>query len=142
MTATRLTAILLSLVATEAAVMAIGYSLWREGAPAAGLFPFMAAALLLATGIGSAITRAESGGTEPINAGRFLRYGAVIALYPLLITIIGTLAATAAVFFVILRGIERQSWTTAIACSVAAAAGSWILFGYLLGVPLPSGLLE
>ncbi|WID99742.1 tripartite tricarboxylate transporter TctB family protein (plasmid) [Bosea vestrisii] len=139
---TRLTAALLSLIAATAALVSVGYGLWRHGAPGAGFLPFTAAALLLTTSIGVAATPAKGTDGDTLEAGRLLRYGAVIALYPLLILIIGTFAATAAVFLLILRGIEQRSWIAASVCSLAATAGSWILFGYLLDVPLPNGLLD
>ncbi|WP_072249509.1 tripartite tricarboxylate transporter TctB family protein [Chelatococcus sambhunathii] len=138
----RLASALLGLTAAAAAAMAVDYGLWRHGGPSAGLFPFAAAVLLLGAGVGSMIAAPDDAGGEPIAAGRFLRYGTVIALYPLLIAILGTLAATTLVFLVILRAIERQSWASAVTCSLLAAAGSWALFGYLLDVPLPRGLLD
>lgn len=142
MNAARLAATFLGLVAAAAATMAVGYGLWRTGGPGAGLFPFVAAILLLATSIGTMFSAAPTDDAVPIDAGRFVRYGAVIALYPPLIMIVGAIPATACVFLAILRGIERRSWMVAVICSFAAAAGAFVLFSYLLDVPLPRGLLE
>jgi putative tricarboxylic transport membrane protein len=142
MSAARFAATFLGLMAAAAAAMAVGYGLWRHGGPGAGLFPFVAAVLLLATSIGAVISSVPAGAAEPIDAGRFVRYGTVIALFPLLIMIVGTMPATACVFLAILRGIEGRSWTVAAACSLAAAAGTFVLFSYLLDVPLPRSILE
>lgn len=142
MSATRLAAALLGLVAIAAAAMAASYGLWQYDGPKAGLFPFVAAILLIGTSVRTAVSSTGTKVDDPVDAGRFLRYGTVIALYPLLIAIFGTMAATGCVFLAILRGIERQSWPVATSCSLAAMAGAIALFGYLLDVPLPRGILE
>ena len=42
----------------------------------------------------------------------------------------------------LLRAVERKSWTQAGAVALSASLVSYILFGLLLGAPLPAGILR
>ena len=41
----------------------------------------------------------------------------------------------------LLRAIEAQSWSKVIGIAVATALISYAIFGWLLGIPLPAGIL-
>jgi len=140
--AARLCCLCLALLAFAAAAVALHLGLWRYGSPGPGLFPFLAALLLLATALAALRDRGEQAeGAEPIDRPRFLRYGAAILVFMLLLKPLGALLASIGLFLAVLRGIERRSWLAAASVALVAAVGSWGLFRETLGVPLPRGLL-
>lgn len=142
MSAARLCCLCLALLALVAAVMALNLGLWRYGTPGPGLFPFLAALLLLGTALAALRgTGEQAGETEPVDRPRFLRYGLVVLTFTLLLKPLGTILASIALFLAVLRGIERRSWLAAASVALVAAVGSWGLFRETLGVPLPRGLL-
>ena len=55
--------------------------------------------------------------------------------------IVGYLAATFLFVICLLRGVERKRWMEAGLVAFCAALISYILFGLLLGAPLPAGFL-
>lgn len=142
MSAARLCSLCLALLALAAAVMALDLGLWRYGTPGPGLFPFLAALLLLGTALAAARERQETASeAEPVDRPRFLRYGLVVLAFTLLLKPLGTILASIGLFLAVLRGIERRSWLAAVSVALTAAVGSWGLFRETLGVPLPRGLL-
>ena len=78
-------------------------------------------------------------------AGRgWLRIGATLAVligFALVLEPLGFLASTFLLMFLLLRAIEPQPWRNVIAIAVATSLVSYGLFAWLLGVPLPAGIL-
>jgi putative tricarboxylic transport membrane protein len=55
---------------------------------------------------------------------------------------LGYLLATFLFIIFLLRAVERQSWGLAISVALSASLVSYVVFGLLLGTPLPAGLLQ
>jgi hypothetical protein len=97
------------------------------------------ATLLLVRGC---LNRAGSvAGLWPDRAG-LVRVGGMLAslvAYVLVVEAAGYLLTTAALFFVALRWIGRQSWLVTLTVAALASGGSYILFARWLMVSLPGG---
>lgn len=128
-------------MASAAAAWRLG--LWHGGAPGPGLFPLLAALMLLGTSIGAAMQCPEDlGGAEPADRTRLLKHALAMAAFAIAFGFLGVVPATFGFVVGVLRGIERLRWSQALAIAAVLAAMSWIVFRQLLGVPLPAGLLE
>jgi hypothetical protein len=118
-------------------------------APQSGFFPTVLAALLLIV----SLALAAQGFFAPVEQRRapdriaaegWVRIGATLAAmagFALALERLGFFLATFALMVLLLRAIESQSWFKVIAIAVAAAVFSQALFGWLLGIPLPAGIL-
>ena len=143
MTAMRMSSLCLAAIGGGAALAALRFGLWSAGAPGPGLFPFVAATLLLFASIGVAISGGfETAESQPADRHRLLRYCAAIAGFALAMKFAGTILATFCLIAGVLYWIERMPWPHALATGFGVAMLSWWLFDFLLGVPLPQGLLE
>ncbi|WP_270933317.1 tripartite tricarboxylate transporter TctB family protein, partial [Falsiroseomonas oryzae] len=107
------------------------------GSPGPGLFPALAAALMGAAALAAAWRRAPR--PEPMRQRRLLAYIAAALGFPLLLEPAGTTLAIAAMFLLLLRGLERLPWRVVVPVTAGATAGSFLLFDRLLRVPLPHG---
>lgn len=67
----------------------------------------------------------------------FLTFGAALALIPITGLII---SLTAAILFLLLV-VEKQKWWTSAATTIGAAVFVYVVFGLVLSVPLPTGML-
>jgi putative tricarboxylic transport membrane protein len=77
------------------------------------------------------------------TAGRF-RIGATLATmagFALVLEPLGYLVTTFLLMVLLLRAIEAQSWRKIIGVALATSLISYALFAWLLGVPLPAGVL-
>ena len=66
---------------------------------------------------------------------------AVLIGFALVLERLGFLASTFLLMFLLLRAIEPQPWRNVIAIALATSLISYGLFAWLLGVPLPAGVL-
>ena len=83
-------------------------------------------------------------GADEIPVRGWLRIGATLAVligFALVLEPLGFLASTFLLMFLLLRAIEPQPWRNVIAIAVATSLISYGLFSWLLGVPLPAGVL-
>lgn len=143
MTAIRTTSLCLAAIGAGAALAALRFGLWSASAPGSGLFPFLAATLLLLASIGVAISGSpEAAESEPAARDRLLRYTAAIVGFAITMKFAGTILATICLVAGVLYWIERKPWPHALAMGLGLAMLSWWVFDFLLGVPLPQGLLE
>ena len=55
---------------------------------------------------------------------------------------LGYLLATFLFIIFLLRAVERRSWGLAISVALSASIASYVVFGLLLGTPLPAGFLR
>ena len=81
---------------------------------------------------------------EEISARGWLRICATLAVLisvALILETLGFLASTFVLMFLLLRAIEPQPWPKVIVIAVATSLISYGLFSWLLGVPLPTGVL-
>ncbi|RAF62206.1 hypothetical protein DN546_35075, partial [Burkholderia multivorans] len=67
----------------------------------------------------------------------FLTFGIALALVPVLGLII---ALSAAILFLLLV-VEKQKWWVSALATIGAAVFVYIVFGLVLSVPLPTGML-
>lgn len=137
MNITRLVPYTLMVLGLGAAVNAASLQLWAYGEPGSGLFPFLAALLLVCTSLGCSLEKTAA--TEPVELHRLLTYCAALGLFCLMLQVIG-FALSAFLFLVaIFRFIERMDWTWSLLLAFAFAFSTWGLFEGLLSVPLPRG---
>jgi putative tricarboxylic transport membrane protein len=114
--------------------------------PGPGFFPWwvsLALGLLVLVLLGrSLVTRPGPGKSE--MGGRLRKVVGVLALlavYSLVLDVIGYPIATFVVVLFMLRVTEPHRWPLALGLALLAAGGSYVLFAVWLGVPLPAGLL-
>jgi putative tricarboxylic transport membrane protein len=82
--------------------------------------------------------------SEKIPPEGWIRIGvtlAMLATFALVLERVGFLLATFLLMVILLRSIEAQNWRKVIAVALATAVISYGLFAWLLGVPLPAGIL-
>lgn len=100
--------------------------------------------------VGSATSMTENASGEALDTfGRnaqqrnrapfyiFFTFGVALAIVP----VVGLLIALSAAILFVLVIIEKQKWWTSATATVGAAAFVYIVFGLVLSVPLPTGLL-
>ena len=132
----------LGAIAIAAAIAALRLDPWQGGAPGPGLFPLLAALILLGTSMAAGLQSLQGAGDpERADRGRLLRYAAAISAFAFAFIVLGAALATFGFIAGVLRGIERFRWLHALAIAALLAALLWLVFGRLLGVPLPAGLL-
>lgn len=128
----------LSAIGLGSAVSGLRMHLWENGEPAAGLFPFLAALLLIATSLLCTIQAVS--GEDPIEIPRVIAYCVALALFCVLLEVLGFVAAAFLFLIGVLMFIEQMKWQIAGLFSAAVAVATWILFEILLSVPLPHGI--
>jgi putative tricarboxylic transport membrane protein len=111
--------------------------------PESGLFPFIASCAIACLGLALMATR-RSAASNPQwpDAGAGLRAAGVavgIALMAFGMDRIGFVAAAAMAMPVLLRTIDRASWLETVLLTAGAIAAIVLIFGRLLGMPLPRG---
>ena len=104
------------------------------------LLAFLSLVLLAQTLIGHENLR----GAQSIDTAGWFRIGATLATmvgFALILEPLGYLMATFLLMVLLLRAIEAQSWGKVIGIAAATSLGSYAIFAWLLGVPLPAGVL-
>ena len=104
------------------------------------LLLMLSGVLLAQTLVGTEVRRAS----ERIPPEGWIRIGvtlAMLATFALVLERVGFLLATFLLMVILLRSIEAQNWRKLIAVALATAVISYGLFAWLLGVPLPAGIL-
>ena len=117
-------------------------------APQTAFFPTTLATLLL---IFSVILLAQTllgeirRGPDNIVAEGWVRIGGTLATmvgFALALERLGFLLTTFLLMVLLLRAIESQRWPKVVAIALMTALISYAIFGWLLGIPLPGGVLE
>ena len=104
------------------------------------LLAVLALVLLAQTLFGNETLR----GSEKIDTAGWFRIGATLATmagFALALEPLGYLVTTFLLMVLLLRAIEAQSWRKVIAVALATSLISYAIFAWLLGVPLPAGVL-
>ena len=104
------------------------------------LLAVLALVLLAQTLIGNETLRHS----EKIDTAGWFRIGATLvtmAGFALALEPLGYLVTTFLLMVLLLRAIETQSWRKVIAVALATSLISYAIFAWLLGVPLPAGVL-
>jgi len=111
--------------------------------PESGLFPFIASCAIAALGLalmlarGSRVTRPDW--PDAISGLRAVGVAIGIALMAFGMDRIGFVAAAAIAMPVLLRTIDRASWLETALLTTGSIAAIVLIFGRLLGMPLPRG---
>lgn len=111
--------------------------------PGPGFFPWWLGLVLLLLGAILLVQAVKASAGAAGDGGRPLRVFvllAVLGLYVVVLEPVGYPLATFLLVLFMLLGLERHRWPLALAVSVLAAGGSYVLFAVWLGVPLPPGL--
>jgi hypothetical protein len=115
--------------------------------PQTAFFPKCLAVLLAILSV-IALVRTVVGARDPlpeeIGVRGWARIGMTLAVLGGFAMILETLGFLASIFLfmsLLLRAIEPQPWVNVIGIAVATALISYGLFSWLLGVPLPAGIL-
>lgn len=115
--------------------------------PQTSFFPRVLAillALLTVAELVRALGQAESAAADRIPSEAWRRIGATLVImmgFALVLEWLGFLLATFALMVFLLRAIDAPSWSKVFVIALATAALSYGLFAWLLGVPLPAGIL-
>ncbi len=81
---------------------------------------------------------------EKISTQGWIRIGATLTIlvgFALVLESLGFLASTFLLMIMLLRAVDAPSWPTVIVIAVLTAVLSYGTFTWLLGVPLPHGVL-
>lgn len=135
------------------AVQSLRLSVWSAFGPDEGFFPLAVAVLIMILSLIILVKSvrpdrvprktetAESQRGKGERIFKVISYALLMSGYGLLMERLGFLIASVLLLFPIARIVESQSWRTALLLSLISIATSYILFAYLLGVPLPRGLV-
>lgn len=129
-------------VSVVAIVFSIGYGLGTGTRPGPGLWPFIAAVLMLGSTVVIAITDTlddyEPWGTESV---RTLVALASLVVFAVLFTLFGFTVPAMLLMLLWLRMFGQMRWSTAAPLAVGGALALFLLFDVVLGVPMPRDLL-
>jgi len=116
--------------------------------PRTAFFPVILATLLLILSLillGQALRGAPPGrGPERIEAEGWYRIGATLVTlvgFALALERLGFLLSTLLLMVLLLRAIESLAWRKVLAVALVTSLVAYGLFGWLLGIPLPAGIL-
>ncbi len=112
--------------------------------PGPGFFPRWTGLVLIGLclallRVGLKAGRGAAGGAAAGQVVKVLGVLAVLGAYALLLDVVGYPIGTFLVVLFMLRVTERQPWPVALALSLLAAGGSYLVFAVWLHVPLPPG---
>ena len=133
---------MLAAVGVGAIVLSIGYGLGTGTRPGPGLWPFLAAVLMLGATAVVAITDTledyEPWGTESV---RTLIALASLVVFAVLFTLLGFTVPAILLMVLWLRMFGQMRWLHAGLLAAGGAIALFMLFAVVLGVPMPRDLL-
>ena len=116
--------------------------------PQTAFFPAVLAVLLLIFSLvllAQRFLHAEAGRVpDQITEDGWVRIGATLAtmaVFAFVLERLGFLLSTFVLMILLLRAIESQSWLKVIGIALTTALAAYAIFGWLLGIPLPAGVL-
>lgn len=135
-------AAMLAAVGVVAIALSIGYGLGTGTRPGPGLWPFIAAVLMLGSTAVVAVTDTLED-YEPWGTGsvRTLVALASLVVFAVLFTPLGFTVPAILLMLLWLRMFGRMRWLTAALTAVIGAIALFLLFDVVLGVPMPRDLL-
>jgi hypothetical protein len=116
-------------------------------APGAGFFPAVLAGLLAVAALLASLEalreteRVMAQGSRLTWTKIVLTVGSLLA-FAFLLETLGYLMTTFLFVVFLLRAVERKGWGLAVAVGFSASFVSYVVFGLLLGTPLPAGFLQ
>jgi putative tricarboxylic transport membrane protein len=133
------------------AFQSLRLSVWSQFGPDEGFFPLAIAVVIIVLSL-IILLKALHPARAPVGTGvvgtwrekgqaivRVSFYAILMVGYGLLMEKLGFLIASTLLLFPLAKIVERQSWTKALMLVGISLATSYILFAYVLGVPLPKG---
>jgi len=133
----RLVPYALTVVGLGAGASALQLHLWNSGRPAAGLFPFLAASLLVLSSLACNLEKATE--AEPVDHPRLAGYSAALVGFCILLYLVGFAISAFAFLSCVFVIIERLDWKRSVLFAAAFSLTTWGLFEWVLSVPLPHG---
>jgi putative tricarboxylic transport membrane protein len=131
------------LLGAAAAAYAWTLGLVGPSGPESGLFPLLAALIIMTSGIVLSVMSSQRASAPQFPRGdalrRVLGVAAGLALMALALPHVGFAVAGVLTMLVLLRGVEKVSWMGSLALAVVSVAGVVWLFGHVLGMALPRG---
>lgn len=130
-------------VGAVGAKMAWDMGLMGRDGPESGFFPFVASMLMLVAGMALMVMRKHRAvdiDWPDVPGG--MRVGGVcvgLAVIAFLLPIAGFALSGVLTMLILMKAVERATWTQATILSVVSVAVVIGLFGKLLGMPLPRG---
>ncbi len=116
--------------------------------PRTAFFPVILATLLLILSLillGQALRGAPTGrGPERIEAEGWYRIAATLVTlvgFALALERLGFLLSTLLLMVLLLRAIESLAWHKVLAVALVTSLVAYAIFSWLLGIPLPAGIL-
>ena len=115
-------------------------------APAPGFFPVVLAALLAVAALLAFVEAVRSGGEgaghdERLSWKKIILTVGSLFVFALVFERSGYLVATFLFIIFLLRAVEQKGWGLAVAVAFSASFLTYVVFGLLLGTPLPAGFL-
>jgi len=129
-------------------------SVWSQFGPDEGFFPLAIAVVIIVLSViilvksihpARAPRKMEIEETQRLKGETIFKvssYAVLMLGYGLLMEKLGFLIASALLLFPMAKIVERQSWRTTLLLGGISIVASYVLFAYLLGVPLPRGLMR
>jgi putative tricarboxylic transport membrane protein len=129
-------------------IVSLRLEFYAAGVPGPGFFPSLLGIALMISGLFLAFMRLrtsrEKAGEfelpDRAQATRSLGLWGVVLLATLLIEVVGFVVAMFFLVAAVLLGIERRKGLTTAITIIATPLLAYLLFGWLLQVPLPTGL--
>jgi putative tricarboxylic transport membrane protein len=131
------------LVGAAAAAYAWTLGIVGPSGPESGLFPFIAALIILGAGI-ALLLQTSSGAAAPdfprgAALGRVVGVVAGLAFMAASIPFAGFAVSGFVTMIILLRTVEKSGWLFSVALAVVSVAVVVWLFGHVLGMTLPRG---
>lgn len=131
------------LLGAAAATYSWSLGLIGPSGPDTGLFPFLAAVIIMGTGVvlvmQSAIVAGRFEFPRGAALGRVLGVTAGLAVMAAGMSYAGFAVTGTVTMIILLRTVERTSWVSSIALAVISVGVTIWLFGHFLGMALPRG---
>jgi putative tricarboxylic transport membrane protein len=129
------------------------FSVWDRSGPQAGSFPLGVAVIMIGVSlfvvVKSLTARVKKKGemeeiqeTAIFESSKFLSYVILMLFYSLSFESVGFVITSALFLVLVIKLVEKESWRATLLVGSVSIIVSYILFGYLLSVPLPKGLIK
>jgi putative tricarboxylic transport membrane protein len=131
------------LIGAAAAAYAWTLGIVGPSGPESGLFPFIAALIILGAGV-ALLLQTSSGAAAPdfprgAALGRVLGVVAGLAFMAVSIPFAGFAVSGFVTMIILLRTVEKSGWLFSVALAVVSVVVVVWLFGHVLGMTLPRG---